>query len=165
MFVLNVFNILSRIYIELIQIGHDRFKKSRINHSQEEEVKYMRHCAPTLRTSIKKTNKSDYIIEIQNMFVLLKGFLKIKFELKTYNISYVWFTLVWRKPFENLKGIKIWVIKKMPTLIGCIVKTFLKTVKSIQSSFFLLLKKYCYRFCNKPFATGIYLLKMFRAHF
>ena len=53
----------------------------------------------------------------------------------------------------------------MPTSIGCIVKTFLKTVKSIQSSFFLLLKKYCYRFCNKPFATGIYLLKMFRAHF
>ena len=92
MFVLNVFNILSRIYIELIQIGHDRFKKSRINHSQEEEVKYMRHCAPTLRTSIKKTNISDYILEIQN--ILLKRFLKIKFENKTYNTSCVWSTLV-----------------------------------------------------------------------
>lgn len=72
LFVLNVFNILSRIYIELIQIGHYRFKKYRINHSQEEEVKYMRHCAPTLRTSIKKTNISDYILEIQN--ILLKRF-------------------------------------------------------------------------------------------
>ena len=62
----------------------------------------MRHCAPTLRTSIKKTNISDYILEIQN--ILLKRFLKIKFENKTYNTSCVWSTLVWRKPFEKLKG-------------------------------------------------------------
>ena len=62
----------------------------------------MRHCAPTLRTSIKKTNISDYILEIQN--ILLKRLLKIKFENKTYNTSCVWSTLVWRKPFEKLKG-------------------------------------------------------------